>query len=443
MTLKNNLVLIILAVLLTFSCSKEMEEVVIDEPTENTSTQKNPNILLIIADDLGLDACPGYSLGAQKPSMPNIESMIKNGITFNNAWSNPTCSPTRATILTGKYGFRTSVLQVDDALSTNEISIQKYLDTQLNYEYSNAVIGKWHLSKDANHPNNMGVNYYAGSLTGVFSSYSNWLFTENGVQKNSTEYNTTKYTDLAINWIDNQTNPWFLWLAYSAPHTPFHVPPTNLHSQGSLPTDQASIDANPLPYYLAALEAMDSEIGRLLSSMTSEEKENTVILFVGDNGTPNLVAQSYNSKRVKASIYQGGINVPLIVSGKNVLRFNETENALINLTDLYATIATIAGVSTNEINDSVSFKDLLTNSAANKREYIYSEIGESLTKSDKTIRNATHKYLLFEDGSEALFNLSNDPLETINLLNTNRLPLSNSDEIEKNKLTSQLNKIRS
>ena len=416
-----------------------IDDIIVEAPEE---TENKPNILLIIVDDMGLDACPNYPIGTAKPYMPTLQTFINNGITFNNVWSNPTCTPTRATILTGKYGFRTNVLKVDDVLSTSETSIQKYLDDNLNSTYNHAVIGKWHLAKTANHPTNMDVNYYAGSLGGGLKSYWNWNLTENSQTTNSTEYNTTKYTDLAIDWVEEQTKPWFLWLAYNAPHDPFHLPPTDLHTQGSLPTDQASIDANPLPYYLAMLEAMDTEIGRLLSSMPSEEKDNTVIIFVGDNGTPNQVVQEYNSRRAKGSIYQGGINVPLIISGKDVIRINETEDALINLTDLFVTIANIAGTTVSEINDSKSFKEFLSNSEGGKRNYIYSEAGESFTNSDIAIRNKTHKYMLFEDNSESFYNLSNDPLETINLLNPNRQPLSADDELIKNELISRLNEIR-
>ena len=405
------------------SCSGDNE--ILTETPEITA--KKPNILLIIADDMGLDASPGYTIGTEKPRMPVLENMVQSGITFNNVWANPTCSPTRATLLTGKYGFRTNVLQVDDVLSTSETSIQKYLDNNLGNEYSNAVIGKWHLSNNANHPNNMGIQYYAGSLGGGLKDYWNWSLTENGEKTNSTTYNTVKYTDLAIDWINKQSQPWFLWMAYNAPHEPFHLPPSNLHSQGELPTDEASINANPLPYYFAMLEAMDSEIGRLLSNLTTEERENTVIIFLGDNGTPNQVAQEYNSRRTKGSIYQGGINVPMIISGKNVDRIGSEENALINVTDLYATIASIAGVEVTKINDSYNFNDLLSVSGYNPREYVYSETGEDANSSGITISNTTHKYILFSDDSEALYNLSTDPLEAKNLLNSRNLPLSEED----------------
>ena len=426
--------------LILVSCSKENSDFSDSETeiiTENPSEITKPNILLVIADDMGLDASPGYEIGSIKPYMPNLVKLAANGITFNNVWSNPTCSPTRATILTGKYGINNGVLEVNNTLSATETSIQTYIDTNLNSEYASAVIGKWHLSNNKNHPESMGIEYYAGFLSGEMTDYWNWKFTENGTQTISTTYNTTAYTNIAIDWIEEQTKPWFVWLAYNAPHDPFHLPPTDLHSQGSLPTDQGSIDANPLPYYLAMLEAMDTEFGRLLNSLSSEEKENTVIIFIGDNGTPNQVAQEYNSRRVKGSLYQGGINVPMVIAGKNIIRIQEIENALINTTDLFATIANIAGIQVNEINDSKSFYESFSNSSLQGREYAYAE-----DEFNVTIRNNTHKYMLFDDGSEALFNLEDDSFETINLLNKNRLPLSSTNEEIKTHLIEKLKEIR-
>jgi len=430
-----SIVLICMAFLM--SCSNIDDNNEQQENEAEIPVNQKPNILLIIADDMGLDASPGYTVGDVKPNMPNLQVMINNGIRFNNLWSYSVCTPTRASILTGKYGFRTNVMKVDDVLSTSEVSLQKHLDTEIS-GYNHAVIGKWHLSRDASHPTDMGLNYYAGNLNGGVQSYWNWNLTENGQTSNSTDYTTTKFTDLAIDWIDDQTQPWFLWLAYNAPHTPFHLPPNNLHSQGTLPTDDISIARNPLPYYMAMLEAMDSEIGRLLSSMTPEEKDNTVIIFIGDNGTPNQVAQEYGSNHAKGTLYQGGINVPMIISGKGVNRINQTEDALVNTTDLFATIADIAETGTTEINDSKSFKTLFETSNENFRDYIYTEIGDDSGISDSAIRNTTHKYILFEDGTESLFNLYEDPFENINLLIQ---PLSVSDMNIYNELKSKLNSI--
>ena len=430
-----NLIYLIILIFTLISCSDNSEKI-IDEEEEMENISSSPNILLVIADDMGLDACPGYDIGSLKPNMPNLQSLMNSGIKFNNLWSNPVCTPTRAGIITGKYGLRTNVLAVDDPLSTSETSLQKYLDLNTNNEYANAVIGKWHLSRDVNHPNDMGVDYFAGFTGGGVPSYTNWTLNVNGTTSASTDYTTSKFTDLAIDWVDQQSKPWFLWLAYNAPHTPFHLPPNDLHDQGVLPSDDASITANPLPYYLAAIEALDTEMGRLINSMSDAEKENTIIIFIGDNGTPGQVAQEYNSRRVKGSIYQGGVNVPMIISGKNVTRANASEDALINTTDLYATIADIAGTGTTEINDSKSFKGLLSDSNSSVRDYTYTE------NTDHTIRNTTHKYVYFNDGSEALYNLEDNPLENPNLMNASQLPLSTGDAAIKDELTAKLLEIR-
>jgi len=407
-----------------FSCSENKEEAFVEEDKSEITTK--PNILLVIADDMGLDATPSYAFGDVKPNMPNLEAMIADGVKFTNTWSYSVCSPTRASILTGKYGFRTGVLRAGDELPITETALHKYLDSK-NSGYSHTVIGKWHLSGDISHPDNMGVVDFAGFKNGAVPSYSNWGFIEHAQTSNSTEYTTTKFTDLAIDWVEQQTQPWFLWLAYNAPHTPFHLPPTHLHSQGSLPEDTASISQNPLPYYLGMIEAMDAEMGRLLGAFSQEELDNTVIIFIGDNGSPNQVVQTYPKGRAKESLYQGGINVPMVVSGKNITRKGVVESALINTTDLFATIAELAGLDVAEVNDSKSFKPLFTSSTA-IRNYIFSELKSDASLVDYAIRNETFKYIDFSNGNDALYNLIDDPLESENLLNRTLSDIENSNK---------------
>lgn len=426
--------------LILVGCSSETT-IVVDPEKEDPNQDNPPNILLVIADDMGLDATPGYAIGDQKPNMPYLTSMIESGLRFTNMWSAPLCTPTRSTILTGKYGFRTNVLQVGDELSISEMSIHRYL-SESNLSYEQALIGKWHLSNDPNHPNNIGIDYYAGSLGGGLRSYSNWSLTINGETTTSRNYNTTALTDLAIDWVSDQTEPWFLWLAYNAPHTPFHLPPSNLHFQGDLPSDEASIDQNPLPYYLAMIEAMDTEMGRLLESLPADVRENTVVIFIGDNGTPNQVAQEYRSNRVKGTLYQGGINVPMIVSGKGVTRSNETEDALLNTTDLFATIAEIAGSADSEIHDSRSFKSLLSSTGSMEREYVFSQIGTGQSSVEETIRDNQYKYIVFDNGTEALYDLLGNSLENPNLLNTNRAPITTADSIRRIQLINKIIEIK-
>jgi len=246
-----NLLYSLLILILFFGCSPDDNSNNDADPTASGDT----NILLIIADDLGLDALNGYSEGSIKPNTPNLDDLAASGLVFNNFWTNSVCSPTRSTILTGKYGFSTGVRSQGDEISSSETSLQSYIN-QSN-EYATAIVGKWHLSGNrfSLNPEDMGIDYYAGLYSGAVSDYYNWNLTEDGVVTTQTEYATTKFTDLAIDWVAAQTKLWFLWLAYNAPHTPFHAPPAAMHSQGALATDQASINADPMPYYMASIEA--------------------------------------------------------------------------------------------------------------------------------------------------------------------------------------------
>ena len=399
--------------------------------TENT----HPNILLIIMDDMGIDATPNYQVGSVKPKMPNLELLMQNGITFDNVWSNTQCSPTRATLLTGKYGFRTGVLNATskNQIPTTETSLQTYIKQNSPVPYASAVIGKWHLSGNSNggktNPANMGIPHYSGFISGALNDYFNWELTTNGTTETSTEYVTTKFTDMSIDWIKQQTSPWFLWLAYTSPHTPIHLPPTFMHSQGDLPTDNASINANPLPYFLAMIESIDHEIGRLLTSMSAETKENTLILFLGDNGTSRKVIQGYNKADSKGSLKNGGILVPLIASGKTVLRKNVRESALINTTDLFSTIANTTGINATHIHDSYSFSSLFSNENTSERTFIYSETDDKIV--GWALRNQTHKLIQYENGDQEFYNLTNDFYEQNNLL---LHPLSDSDKSIKQQL---------
>ncbi len=390
-------------------------------PVTGPVLNDHPNILLIISDDLGLDASSGYGAGTELPVTPTLDEMAANGLVFDNFWASPLCSPTRATILTGRYGIRTGVLSPQDPISLMETSLHSFIDTNVPNTYMQAVFGKWHLSGPENggidNPNLMGVDHFAGFRGGGVADYFDWTLVQDGRESPSDIYTTTRFVDLAMEWIAGREEPWFAWLAFNAPHTPFHLPPLDLHDRDSLSPDQLAIDRDPLPYYLAAIETMDHEIGRLLDSFTADTRANTVIIYMGDNGTPRRVYQGQSRSRGKGSVYQGGIAVPMIISGRGVARRGEREDALVSSVDLFATIANLAGAGTMEYFDSLSFANLLSTAGSGPRSYAYSEVVVEGTNRDEwAIRNDEYKLMRQLPRPEELYDLQADPMEEDNLL---------------------------
>ena len=365
-----------------------------------------PNILLIIADDMGVEMLEGFQEGGIKANTPHLNSLKEQGITFTNAWTTPQCAPTRATMMSGKYGIKTGVIEVPGVLDPSHSSLFKELKERTNNAYAGAVIGKWQLADpdDLTHPAQLDVDHYDGRFSGTIGNYFNWDKVTNGVASRTNEYATTHLTDGAIDWINDQNQPWFLWLAHLAPHSPFHVPPSDLFTTPA---------TSELTQYIAMIEAMDSEIGRLLENIPPDVLENTVILFIGDNGTPNNVLQNYPNRHGKSSLYQGGVHVPMMVAGAGVPRQNEVESAMVHCVDFYATILELAGVDLpGGIHNSLSFKPLLTAPNESTRPYNYSEISN-----DWTIRDTQYKLIQFTNGTQEFYDLLADPLETNNLIN--------------------------
>ena len=382
------------------------------------------NVLLIIADDFGADSQSLYNTtaGATAPT-PNINSLAASGVRFTNAYACPVCSPTRACILTGRLGFRTGVGEVIssvNSLTASELTLPEVITRNSGLGIQSAAFGKWHLSdgtpaavKDL--PNTIGGwPHYAGSTPGALSSYTSWLKTTNGTNAITTTYATTDLVNDAVAWINarNAANQrWLAWVAFNAPHTPFHVPPTSLHSYGANP-------ATNLLKYRAAVEAMDTEIGRLLLSVNPA---TTDVIFNGDNGTLGQVIQApYNSTHAKDTLYEGGVRVPFIIRGPSVVSGGRTDASLVHVVDLFSTMLEIAGVPlpTDVTLDSKSLKPILANQGDTSRQRLYiDQFDQSATTTGgRVLRDDRYKLIRFNTGTDEFYDLQADPAETSNLL---------------------------
>ena len=375
-----------------------------------TNAQDRPNILIILADDMGVDAYGGYHIGSEVAITPNLDALAEQGLSFQNTWAYPLCAPTRAAMISGQYGSTTGVLQVPGVLDIGYSTLFEEISAVTNGEYVTGVFGKWHIGPmgDANNPNDQGADYFLGLHDGILRDYFSWTRTENGVVSTSTDYFTTHITDAAIDWVDTQVDPWLLWMAHHSPHTPFHLPPDSLYTRSQTNSD--------LDNYLAMIESIDHEIGRLLGSLTPVQRENTLVIFAGDNGTPNSVLQGFPNRRGKGSLYEGGVRVPMIVSGYGVSRINESEEALVHVMDIYATVLDIVGPDLEGgILNSFSFKNLLSDAAAESRPYNFVQVAiDAVT--GYAIRNDRYKLIEYESGLQEFYDLIADPFEALNLL---------------------------
>jgi arylsulfatase B len=394
------------------------------------------NVVLIIADDLGSDWCGFQENRVDTANMPNVRKLLSRGVRFANAWSNPICSPSRAGLLTGRYSFRTGVGTgvggTIFGLDTSEITIPRLLkNANAPIKYATANVGKWHLNtqnaQTLTYPNLMGYDLFSGHFQGAIQDYKSWAKTVNGVTTNTTNYAATEQTNDAINWLgqQNNTKPFFLWLAFTLPHDPLHLPPDSLHSYRNLSGTAADITANPKLYFKAMVESMDNQVGKLYNWLQANNKlDSTDIIFVGDNGDESTVAQI---PRAKGSIYQAGVTVPFIVTGPSVKNQGRVSNALVNFQDLFATIVEMAGftnwraqIPANKPIDSKSLMPILLNTATTVRPWAFTEVFSPTppanSKEGKAMRNTDFKLMNFDNGTQEFYNLTNDPTERTNLL---------------------------
>lgn len=388
------------------------------------------NLLLLIADDVGIDKIGVYAEHPRPAATPNIDALAARGVLFRNAYAPPMCSPSRAAMLTGRlnrrYGLGNAINahRADFELSLDEISIPEMLALS-PHRFASSAVGKWHLGganapSGLRHPLASGFPWYAGAF-GIIretrlegeESYFRWRKNSNGEIAWRNVYATTDTVNDALARIAAMPEPWFLWVAFNAAHFPLHTPPAELYGGRAL-VDEA--DA-----YHAAVEALDSEIGRLLASVEPEVMARTTVIFVSDNGTPRpVVTPPRDPSHFKRTLYEGGINVPLIAAGPDVSRPGTESQALVHVVDVFATAAEIAEVDLADLRgpdggrlaiDGRSLLPYLRDpDAASGRAIVYQDFfrgnGSPPYRIDeRMVRDARWKLLVDTEGKEQFFDL--------------------------------------
>ena len=317
---------------------------------------KRPNILVIVADDLGY-ADLGFQGGADVPT-PHLKSIAASGARFTHGYvSGPSCSPTRAGLLTGRYQQRfghefnpggegsAAAGKGEIGLPLSETTIANRLKEA---GYTTGLVGKWHLGASPKfHPQQRGFDEFYGFLGGG-NTYFNQETTTilRGTEKQSEPtYLTDAFGREAVSFIDrHQKKPFFLYLAFNAVHTPMEADETRLGKFADIQDQQRKT-------YAAMLSAMDDAVGDVLKKLReSQLEENTLIFFISDNGGPTMRGTTINGsinsplRGSKRTTLEGGIRVPFAIQWKGHIAPGTVYNRPVIQLDIQPTALAAAGV---------------------------------------------------------------------------------------------------
>lgn len=403
------------------------------------STKKLPNILVILTDDQGYHDVSYY--GTKDIKTPNIDILAKSGLRLDNFYANcPVCSPTRASLLTGRFPDQVGVPGV---IRTFEKDNWGYLDPKsilLSKElkkagYATAMIGKWHLGLESpNLPNERGFDYFQGWLGDMMDDY--WTHRRhdiNYMRKNKEIIDPVGHaTDLFTQWVTNyfnerakQKQPFFMYLAYNAPHFPVQPPKEWLEK-----VQKREPGIHPKRAALVALiEHMDNSIGKVIKSLKDNDLyDNTVIVFSSDNGghLPDM-PNNGPTRDGKQSMYEGGLKVPACIAWPGKIKAG-TVSSQVNLTmDIFPTLLEIAQVKPSNKIEGQSFLTSLLDQKFREfpeRELYFTRREGGLDYNGQcsyAIRQGDWKLLRNKPGEAMeLYNLKNDPLEKENIISENQ-----------------------
>jgi arylsulfatase A-like enzyme len=393
------------------------------------------NVLVVVLDDVGVELVGCYDAYFQSQGMPAgspaatpaIDQLLAaRGVTFTQAWSCPTCSPTRAAVLTGRMPSRTGIGRYinqrgtanNPGLSTSEVLLPEAL-AGAPVPYASAAVGKWHLASpaqvalDPRHP--LGApagrwfDRYAGTLFGVRrdptvpaaqTGYYSWNKTYASLIQLSFDpcspeplpcvatlsmppvdsYATVDTANDALALMSELPEPWFLYVAFNAIHAPLHDVPAGLPETACgayAPPAPCDTSAAPTTHSRARcmLQALDTQLARVLCAV--DESDTTVIVLGDNGGERTTVLPPYDQNHCKGTVYEGGVRVPMFVRSPLVPAglVGTRSEALVSVADVFATTCELAGLAATPPTavDSVSLVPILEGRASDVRDVLYTE----------------------------------------------------------------------
>jgi arylsulfatase A len=318
---------------------------------------RQPNVILIVADDLGYGDIGCFNEGRVRT--PNLDRLVAEGVTCRQHYAaSPICAPSRAALLTGRYNHRTGAITQHEIHGLDRIALREVTlaDRFKNAGYATGLVGKWHNGTFDRRfePNARGFDEFLGFCGGWIDYFDYTLRVNDGTRRSDGSYMTDVLTEEALGFVDRHKGaPFFLHLAYSAPHSPFQAP-----AGMAEPHLEKGLNRIVATTY-AMIERMDEGIGRLLDKLDADGlTEQTIVLFTSDNGPaffnpPYMLEpgedtfnERFNAglRGSKGWIYEGGIRVPMILRYPERVPAGTTNDDLIQFIDWVPTLMHMVGL---------------------------------------------------------------------------------------------------
>jgi len=302
------------------------------------SARERPNVLLIMTDDQGWGDIRSH--GNDLIDTPVMDALAASGVRFERFFVSPVCAPTRACLLTGRYNLRTGahgVTRGRENMRSSEVTLAEVFKSA---GYVTGCFGKWH--NGAHYPmdpNGQGFDEFLGFCAGHWNNYFDTTLQHNGKLVKSKGYITDVLTDGAIDFIrENRNNPFFCYVPYNAPHTPWQAPDKYYEKYKARGLD----DQTACSYGMS--ECIDDNMGRLLKTLDDHGlAEDTIVLFLTDNG-PNTDRYNGGMRGRKGSVHEGGVRVPLFIRWPGHIRPGARVDRIAAHIDLLPTLVELCGL---------------------------------------------------------------------------------------------------